>query len=488
MLAAAGGLTGILMTVWMSRSLKYLLPPSQLSLALDIHWSGHILLFTAALCVLVALLAGVAPALHLRDIRLNERLNENSRLGTGSRSSQRLRSTLVVCELTLALIALVGAGLFARGFAATSKINPGFDPDHVLLSQFYLATSGYNLEQRIAFCHRLADKLDASPGITNTAYSDGVPLGFEPSWWEDLNVEGYTPATGENMKIFRNVISPGYLPLMKIPIVEGRNFTEHDDDHSANVMIVNQEFVRRYYAGRSPLGHRIHGWGDWFTVIGVAADSKYHYPGEHPLPYAYFAFRQVYRTDMQLAFYTRTQQDPNAIVATVRQNVRDLDPNVSIGAAVPLKEFIGASLYPQKIAASLLSVMGLLAALLAAVGIYSVMAYAVVQRTREIGIRMALGASPRQVLLSVVRQGLTLSAIALPCGLVIALALSRSLAAVSFTGVYMGGTEKLLSTSATDPLIYTAAAIFICAVTILAAFIPARRAAKVQPTTALRAE
>jgi predicted permease len=490
MLALAGGLAGIALTTWMNRSLKYLLPPGHLTLALDLRWNGQVLLFVLALCALTALLAGAAPVLHLRHLNLNQRLNEGGRGGSGGAHSNRLRSLLVVSEVSLALIALIGAGLFAKGFRATSQIKPGFDSDHVLVSQFYLATSGYSLEQREAFCRRLQEKMEATPGVLGAAYSDGIPLGFEPSWWEDLKVEGYTPTPGENMKIFRNVISPGYLDVMRIPIVEGRNFTEHDneDPTSPNVMIVNQEFVRRFFAGRIPIGRKIHGWGEWFTVVGIAQDSKYHYLGESPLPYTYFPFRQVYRTDMQLAFYVRTQGDPESILATLRQRVREIDPNVPVFDAAPLREMIGASLYPQKVAATLLAIMGSLAVLFAAVGMYSVMAYSVVQRTREIGIRIALGAKPADILALVVRQGLALASIGLMVGACLALGLSRILAGVSFTGSAMGASGKLLAGSATDPLIYLASAGFLCAVAALAAYIPARWAARVEPMIALRSE
>jgi len=491
MLAIAAGVAGVAMTSWMSRSLKYLLPPGQLTLALDLNWSSHVLLFIVAVCGLSALLAGSAPVLYLRHLDLNEGLNQGGRGGKSGARSHRLRSLLVVSEVSLALIALIGAALFVRGFQTTSRIQPGFDPDHVLLSQFYLATNGYTLEQREAFCRRLQQKLESAPGVVAAAYSDGIPLGFEPSWWEDLRVEGYTPAPGENMKIFRNVVSPGYLNLMRIPLVEGRNFTEHDneDASSPNVMIVNQEFVRRFFGGRLPIGRKIHGWGQWFTVVGVARDSKYHYLGEPSLPYTYFPFRQVYRTDMQLAFYVRTQADPETILVTVRQKVREIDPNVTVFDAAPLKDFIGASLYPQKVAATLLGVMGTLAVLLAAVGIYSVMAYSVVQRTHEIGIRMALGAKPADVLALVVRQGLTLAGIGLAVGTCLALPLGRSFATISFTGLAMGGGEKLLGeASASDPLIYVAAVAFLWGVAALAAYVPARRAAKVEPMIALRSE
>jgi len=399
-----------------------------------------------------------------------------------------MRSVLVASEVALALVTLVGAGLFARGFQQTMHLDPGFDPDHVLVNQFYLSTNGYALAQRREFCRRLGERMESAPGITEVAYSDGIPLGFEPSWWEELKIEGYAPQPDENMNIFRNVISPGYLPLMKIPMIDGRNFTEQDKENAPPVMIVNQEFVRRFFPGRNPIGHMVHGWGSWFRIVGVAKDSKYHYLNETTPPYFYVPFRQLYREDMNLAFYVRTKGDPDWVLSTLRAQTRDLDPNVTVFDAAPLKEYIGASLYPQKVAASLMAIMGALALLLAAVGLYSAMAYSVAQRTQEIGVRMALGAKPGCVLLMVVRQGLTLTAVGLAAGAGLAWMLARVAANVSATNSAMGSTQKVLQGSANDPLIYAAAIAFLSAVATLAAYFPARRAASVEPMQALRTE
>jgi predicted permease len=332
--------------------------------------------------------------------------------------------------------------------------------------------------------------MQSTPGVTDVAYSDGVPLGFEPSWWEELKIEGYAPHPNENMSIFRNVVSPGYLPLMHIPIVEGRNFTESDNEDlkSPAVMIVNEAFVRRFFAGRDPIGTRIHGWGSWFRVVGVAKDSKYHYLGETTPAYFYVPFRQRYREDMNLAFYVRTKGKPDDVLTTLRAQVRDLDPNVTVFDAAPLKEFIGASLYPQKVAASLMTVLGSIALLLAAVGLYSVMAYSVAQRTQEIGVRMALGAQPGHVLRMVIKQGLTLTAGGLILGALLAIALARAVSSVPFTGGGMGSSAKLLGSGVNSPLVIFAAAVFLCAVSTLASWLPARRAASIDPMQALRTE
>jgi predicted permease len=490
LLAMAGAILGVAATPWMTQALQYLMPPGSLSLALKTQFNWRVLAFIVGLCCLTALVAGIVPAWQVSRMHpsksLAGRLNEGR--GAAGRGRHRLRSALVASEVALALVALVGAGLFARGFSQTLHIDPGFNPDNVLLSQFYLSTSGYNLQQRKEFCRRLADRMLAAPGVTSAAYSDGVPLGFEPSWWEELDIQGYARSLNENMNIFRNVVSPGYLELMHIPLIEGRDFTEADNEDAPPVMIVNEAFVHRFYPGRSPIGGKIHGWGSWFRVIGVVKDSKYHYLGESPTPYFYVPFRQIYREDMNLAFYVRTKGDPSVVLPILRARAHEIDPNVNVFDAVPLKEYIGASLYPQKIAASLMTILGTVAVLLAAIGLYGVMAYSVAQRTQEIGVRMALGARPGNVLRMVVRQGLALTSIGLVAGIVLAIGLARGAASVSFSNSAMGASAKLLGGSATDPWIYLGAAAFLCAIAALAAYLPARRAAATSPMQALRVE
>ena len=488
LLAIAATVWGLVVTLWMSHLLIKLLPPGRLSLALDPHLNFHVFAFSAMLCIVTTFAASLIPALQAGRANLNENLNEAGRSGVGGVHSHRLRSSLVVAEVSLALVALISAALFVRGFSAARQIDPGFHPDHVLLSQFYLASNGYNLEQRKEFTRRLGEKLESAPGITDVAWSDFVPLGFDSGSWEHLEVRGYTPRRDENMKIYRNMISPDYLHLLGIPILEGRNFTAHDDEKSPLVMIVNQAFVDHFFAGLSPIGRQIHGWGEWFTVVGVAANSKYHYLSEAPLPFFYVPFRQMYRADLELAFFARTQANPETALSLLRQKAREIDPGVTVFDSAPLSEFIGASLYPQKVAASFLSVLGTLSVVLAAVGLYSVMAYSVAQRTHEIGIRIALGARPADVLRLVARQGLSLVAAGLAVGLCLSLAVSRSVSAMSIFGSSMDTPTKLLGVSATDPLTYAGAMFLLLVVAFFATWIPARRAAGVEPMEALRCD
>jgi predicted permease len=475
-LASAGALAGIVLAMWMGGSLQYLLPPSHFPYAVDIHLNSHMLAFTILLGVAAAVLAGVAPAVHAARADLNESLKEGGRSDAAGQAPHRLRGLLVIVEVSLALVALVCAGLLVRSFQATEGVNPGFDPDHVLLSRFFISTSGYNLEQRKQFCLRLRERLESSHGVTAVAYSDVEPLGPLSGWWEDMQVQGYVPGENENMKIYRSVVSPGYFRLMRIPLLEGRDFTEHDDENAAPVLIVNQSFVRRFFAGRSPLGQRVHGWGEWFTVVGVVKDSKYLNLTEAPRPYFYVAFRQIYRADMGLAVYIRTAQGPSAAADLMRREVRGIDPSVTVIDAMPLAEHVVQTLFAEKIAANLLSVLGTLALLLAAVGLYSVMAYAVTQRTHEIGIRMALGATRKDVVKLIVGQGLALTLAGIGAGLVAALALTRLL------------TSFLYGTTTTDPATFIGVSVLLASVALLASYIPAWRATKVDPMVALRYE
>ena len=490
LLAGCGALLGLAAIPSMSHALRLLMPPSPMISVVAISARPNLVVlgFTAGICILVALGAGLAPALQASRIHLNARLNAGGRSGTQGRRQNRLRSALVAAEMALALVTLVGAGLFARSFAETLAIDPGFDPNHVLLAQFYLSTNGYNLVQRKEFCRRLEERMLETPGVTGIAYSDGVPLGFEPSWWEELQIEGYAMRPNENMNVFRNVISPGYLPLMRIPVIEGRNFTDQDNENAPGVMIVNQAFVERFFAGRSPIGKKIHGWGSWFRVVGVAKDSKYHYLGESTPAYIYVPFRQVFRGDMNLAFYVRSAGDPMEALPLLRAATRNLDPNVTVFDATPLRDFIGASVYPQKIAAGLMTVLGGLALVLAALGLFSVMAYSVAQRTQEIGVRMALGARPVHVQRMVVGQGLAPTLAGLALGTLLAFAFTRVVGSIEFTNSGMGASAHLLTAGSAGPLVIAASAAFLFAVAFLASYLPARRAARVDPMEALRVE
>jgi predicted permease len=475
-LVAFGAAASAPLVAWMVHGFSHLIPAGTLPVEFAIQVNFDVVAFTIGVCAAACVLSGLIPALHTTRADLNRLLSEGGRSGAAGSRSQKLRGALVAAEVALALVALVGAGLFARSFQVASRIDPGFDPRHAVATHLYLSSAGYKVPERKLFCRRLRDRLQAAPGVVSAAYADILPLGFDSGPWEDLEIQGYVPGVAENMKIYRDVVSPGFFETMRIPLLEGRDFTERDDENALQVMIVNQAFARRFFGGGNPIGRKVRGWGRWFTVVGVVRDAKYHTPDEAPLPYFYVPFRQVYREDLAIAFLVRTQGDPRQAAGLLRQEINGMDPNVGVFDTMPLEEYISASLFPNRVGAIFLGGLGLVAVLLAAVGLYSVMAYAIAQRTAEIGVRMALGASPSDVLAMVLRQGLSMAAVGLAAGFAGALAVTRAASGL------------LVRVSATDPVIFAAAALFLALVAVAASILPALRATRIDPVTALRAE
>ena len=471
-LALLGGLVAVPITSWLSQLLGSMVPPTGLPIVLDIPLSGDVVAFTFLLCLLACAMSGIAPAWHMARTNLNDALKEDGRGGSGSARSHRMQRLLVVSEVALALVAVISAGLFARSFQAARRINPGLDPNSVLVSHLYL--NGYSVPERKQFAERLRDRVRSQPGMTAITYAQSVPLGFSGSWWENLRIQGYVPGPSENMNILRNVVAPGYFDVLRIPLVEGRDFTGLDDEKSTPVMIVSQTFARRFFAGRYAIGQRVHGWGRWFVVVGVVKDSKYETLDEGAKPYFYVPFRQIYREDMGISFYVRTAGDPRQAVEPLRRAVRSLDPDAGVFDSMPMAEYINAALFTERLAATMLAVLGAVALLLAALGLYGVMAYAVVERRHEIGIRIALGARPGDVVGMVVKQGMALTLVGLAAGMVAAIAVTRLVAAA------------LVQVSATDPLVFSGALLFLAAVAALASYLPARFAAGIDPNQALR--
>jgi predicted permease len=262
---------------------------------------------------------------------------------------------------------------------------------------------------------------------------------------------------------------------MRIPIVEGRDFTTHDDENALQVLIVNQTFARHFFGNRTAVGRRVRAWDKWFTIAGVARDSKYVSPNEAATKYLYAPYRQVFMSS-EVNLLVRTMGEPERAASAVRNAARSIDPGVGIFDVMPLTEYISASLFGQKTAAVMLAVLGVVALLLAATGLYSVTAYSVAQRTREIGLRMALGARPTDVLVLVVRRGMRLTLLGVAIGVAVALAVTRLAASL------------LVHVSATDPLVFIAASLFLAAVALAANYLPARRATRIDPIEALRSE
>lgn len=476
LIVLVGSMLGLLLASWLGGALRWLLPgvagPVMLAPPLD----GQVFGFTAAAAVFVTLLSGLAPALQAVRANINEELKQGGRSGLSGVHTHRLRGAMVVSEVALAVVALVGAALFMKSFQASRSIDPGFSPDGVALAQFDFSTAGYDAQRTDTFCRRLSEALRHHPGVSAVSYDDSVQLGFHGGNWETLEVEGYVPRPSENMKIYRDLISPGYFDSMKIPLVEGRDFDLHDDPKSQLVMIVNQEFVRRFLGNGNAIGHKVHGWGQWFTIVGVARNSKYHRVTENAQPYFYIPIRQIFRPEYGLTFHVRTSGSVDEAIAALRREAAAIDPELTIFDAEPMTEYIAASLFGAKITANLLSVLSGVGLLLAAMGLYGVLAYSVALRTREFGLRMAMGAKPRDVLGLILRESAALTLFGLAAGVVLAAIAAR------FVSSQISGISVL------DPLTYGAVGLLLAAVAFVASYVPARRAAKVDPMVALRYE
>ncbi len=475
MLAAAGSLAGLAIASWCAGALWWMAPSVDIPTLLTPPLDRQVLLFTVGLAVLASVLAGVAPAFAAARSSVNDALKEGGRTGAGVHTA-RLRGLLVVAEVALAMVALVGAGLFLKSFQTSRTIHPGFESSGVALTRFDVSAAGYSAAQADNFCRRLRERLERTPGVTAVAYSDVVPLGFGATSWEPLTIEGFIPEPTDNMKVYRTLVAPGYFNAMKIPLVAGRDFDQRDDPTAPKTMIVSAEFAKRFFPGRDPIGHRVNGWGQNFTIIGVAQDTKYFQLTEGPRPYFYASIRQIFRLEYGVAFAVRTSGPVAAAITAMRKEGAAIDPGLTTFDTESLSEYISASLVGQKIAASLLGVLGSLALLLAAIGLYSVLSYSVAQRTGEIGIRMALGAQPVQVMRLIVREGMTLAGAGLLAGGLLAAALARSAGAL------------LVSVRPADPVVYVVAGLFTAGIALAAAALPAWRALRVDPIVALRSQ
>ncbi len=475
-LALAGSLAGIPLALWMTDSASLLLPRMARADSIPIQMDLRILAFAAIVSVGAMLLASLAPVLFVLRADVNVALHEGGRTGTGGARSNRMRGLLVVAEVSLALVVLIGAGLFYRSYQNANSIDPGFDRNGVLVASFHLGSSGYSVDELQKFSSQLKERLEPAPGITAVAYADYAPLWASDGPYTAVQPKGFTPRNSDDLKVHVTVVSPGYFDLLKIPLLEGRDFTDKDDPDAERVMLVDQAFARRFFEGASPVGREAAVRGKSYRIVGLVRDSKYFSYTEISKPHFYLPFRQAYLQGQQALFFIRTGLDPERTIGVIRSRAMALDPNSGGFSAAPLAEYNELLLIPLKLAAGLLAALGVIAFVLSAVGLYGVMSYTVSQRTRELGIRMVLGARPREVLGVVVRQGMLLAGAGVAGGLLLALASMRLL------GTFLVGISPF------DPLTFLAAALFLGAVAAIASFLPAHRATRMDPATALRSE
>jgi predicted permease len=474
LLALAGGVLAVVMALWTSDALRLFVPRTDFPVSLSIGVDRGVLLFTLLLSLLTGALFGLAPALQASRPDLVRSLKQESAATTAGRSTGRLRSLLVVAQVSLSLVLLVLAGLFLRSVQKARGMDPGFNPQNVLLASIDLFPNGYEPDQGRELYDRIRERIGALPGVRAVSLARRTPLGLGGSSSTNFTVEGYQPAEGEIPTAFYNMVGPDYFRTMEIPIARGREFTPADRRGSQGVLIVNESLAERYWPGEDPIGRRIAFGEDFYPIVGVARDSKYHRLDDAGVPYVYFPLMQFFRSDV--AILVRTAGDPESHAGDVRGAIASLDPTLPVFGVMPLEASIAPASLQQRIAGSLLAVFGCLALGLASIGLYGVLSYVAGQRTHEIGIRMALGARRRDALRLILGQGMVLAAVGLGAGLAVSFAVTR-LAASLLYGV-----------SATDPAVFTAVVLLLAAVALGACYVPAHRAAKVNPLVALRYE
>jgi predicted permease len=474
-LAVAGAFLGLLCTFWFTRAFHLFVPQFAAPSLVDPHVDATVVGFTIALACAVTLLAGIAPALHGSRERYDEALRDGARLSAGTHAT-RLRGLFVVVEMALAVMALVSAGLFYDSFRRTRAVAPGFTTDRVAIGSVSLTLAGYDSAYADDFLQRVTERIARDPGIRSVSYTDYVPLSLGSGSWEDLEIEGYAPQMNENLKTPRAAISPGYFATLGVPFLDGRDFRFDDDSAHTPVMIVSEAFAHHFLPGRTALGVRVHGWGKWFTIVGVVKDVKTYRLTEPPTPYFYVPVRQVYRPEYGYTFFARGAIPAEQAVRAIERGVAAVDPSVPVYGAMPLAEYVDAPLRGPQTAARLLALLAGVSLVLAAIGLYGVVSYSVTQRAKEIGLRVAFGASKADVVRVVGGQAAVLLAFGLVIGLGGALALGRVVASLLF-GV-----------SPADLSIFAAAGVTMILITIAAVMLPARRAMSVDPASVLRGD
>jgi predicted permease len=479
LLASLATVAGLPLALWFQNLPVHLAPPTGIPVYVNTHPSVRVFLFAALVCLVSAQISGLPPAFQSLRSSVVDALKQGGRGDTQSGHSRRISGLLVVAEVGLALAGLVTLGLFLRSLYGLQNTPAGFDHRNVVVSRLFLATNNYTPSEEQQFSRRLRERLLESPGVTGAAYSDSIPLGFGLGKWNNITVEGYAARRGENLGVHHASVSPGYFDVLRMPLLAGRDFKPEDNGNAPRVMIVNESFARRFFDGSDPVGHRVQiEGGKPLTIVGMVKDSKYQSLSEAPQPYFYTSFDQVYfgSGESGVAFYARTDRDASGFVPILRREMSAIDPNSTGLTAMALSDYISAAWFGPRLASVFLGVLGLIALLLAGVGLYGVMAYSVSQRTREIGIRMALGADADGVLRMVMRRGLLLAVSGIAAGLAIALAAAPQIAPL------------LYRVSPADPISIAGAALFLMVVAGIASLIPALRATRIDPILALHEE
>jgi len=489
LLSVLGGLAGIFVARSLLSALISLAPPNLPRVA-DVQLSGRVLLFTAALTLLTTLLFGLLPALS--STRITAAFNQESRTSTAGPMRRRLFDSLLVAEIAFALVVLTGAGLMTRTMYKIANVDPGFRTDHLLTMRLDIEGPKYknNLPQIRAFQQAALTNVKALPGVESAAFTLSLPI--EGSNWGSVFIVGDQPVPERSQIPIAafNPVSPEYFQTMGIRLLQGQLFTAADGPQSPEVVVINETMARHFWPNENPIGKRVkQGWPEWTTpwrqVIGVVADVKLNGVVETTPLHVYMPLTQS--GDWKLFLAVRTKAEPQTLAASVQSALHSVDSQIPLYQVRTMDDRLGRAVVSQRAAMILLSAFALVAMLLAAVGIYGVISWGVVQRTREMGLRMALGALPRDVMWLVLRRSMLLVLAGVTLGLLGAFAVTRLLGA-SLTEGGPGKTPLLFGVKAMDPITFILTPILLALVAFLACCLPARRATKIDPLVALRYE
>jgi predicted permease len=476
LLAFGGGMLGLLVAEWTGEALLSFLPSDPSVMGISSQPDGRVLLFALALSVVTGILFGILPSLQASKTDLASTLKDQaSGVVGGGLGHLRVRKGLVVSQVALSLMLLIGAGLFARSLYNLKNIDAGFHTDHLISFAVQPSLNGYSQERMRSLFERLQANIARLPGIRAASMAEIALLAGDN---EDtsIEIEGYHAKEDEDMIVTQNKIGPGFFATMGIPLLVGRDFTNGDGPKAPHTVMVNERLAKHYFGDENPIGRRIRfrREKDSIEIVGMVRDGKIVSLREKPQRCVYLPYAQTQIGYM--TFYARTAQDPSAAAQMLRDEVRRQDPNLPIFNVRTMERQIDESLFADRLVAALSASFGALATLLAAVGLYGVMAYMVVRRTREIGIRMALGAGRREVLRLVMQEVVLLAAVGIGIAVLASLAMGRLIQ------------SQLLDVSARDPFVMAVATLALAAVALLAGLLPALRATRVDPLIALRYE
>src|SRR5712691_3446513 len=472
-LSLFGAAGGLLLAHWCRHALVLLFPARggvQMHLPGEIDW--RVLALSAAVCLLTTLLMGVAPALQTSKIDLATALKMESAGVVGGRGRAWVRSALVLVQVSLSFILLVGAGLLLQSLLRVRTTSPGFTTRGVQSTALDLVSAGYDPVRAQTFQDALLERIRALPGVESAAFARMTPLSYVSSSETPIVVDGYQPPPEESPVVEYNEVGPNYFVTLGIPLVEGREFTRADDEKAALVAMVNETMANRYWKGRNAIGERLQVKGRGMQVVGVAKDSKYSSVRENPKPFFFLPLRQNNRRGS--ALFVRTPLGQEVMGPAIAREVRALDGSLAPYEVITLQEQLDRSTSPQMVAVTLVAILGGLALLLAAIGLYGVMSYAVSQSTRELGLRMALGADASNLLRLVLSRGLALTGAGVLLGVATALLLTRLLG------------NLLFKVSPRDPVAFASAFIVMTVAAAAACFLPAWRATRTDPARILR--